>query len=203
MWHCYNFVNSTYFRFNEDDEPVSFVEYRKDCIEALDRLGWPISERNILLLEDEIEKGKRYLRHSRAIRRAVKAKFEESPERPKSSMSSPSRSASSTPRTSHLSRRKSNLGESDASGHSSPSKHSSSASESEEEEKSKKGSDAEDRGRHHSDSSDEEEKQNKYKVDMPSSDNGSDLDIQDDDGEGDSDELEDDVGTKKMKNMSL
>ncbi|XP_072040207.1 von Willebrand factor A domain-containing protein 3B-like isoform X2 [Amphiura filiformis] len=156
-------------QFNEDDEPVSFVEHRKDCIEALDRLGWPVSERNILLLEDEIEKGRRYLRHSRAIRRAVKAKFEDkSPERPTSSSSSPSRSVSNTPRASHLTRRKSQLeADRSASSHSDASKHGSSSSassaESEDEERSKKSSDAEERDHHHHSNSSDEEEEGGYK----------------------------------------
>ncbi|XP_038055504.1 von Willebrand factor A domain-containing protein 3B-like [Patiria miniata] len=55
--------------------PISFLDNRKDCLDALDRLGWPLPEKDILLLEDEIEMGNRYLRHSHAIQRALKQKL--------------------------------------------------------------------------------------------------------------------------------
>ncbi|XP_033631480.1 von Willebrand factor A domain-containing protein 3B-like isoform X2 [Asterias rubens] len=58
--------------------PISFLDNRKDCLDVLDRLGWPISQKDIILLEDEIETGNRYLRHSHAIQRAVRQKISES-----------------------------------------------------------------------------------------------------------------------------
>ncbi|XP_074651656.1 von Willebrand factor A domain-containing protein 3B-like [Tubulanus polymorphus] len=57
--------------FNSD-KPVPFVENRKELINALEKCGWPISELDITLLEDEIEQAEKYLAQSQKLREAVK-----------------------------------------------------------------------------------------------------------------------------------
>ncbi|XP_033127520.1 von Willebrand factor A domain-containing protein 3B-like isoform X2 [Anneissia japonica] len=56
----------------DSDIPVSFIENRRDCLDALDRIGWPIKEQDIILLEEEIEKAYRYLQQSVDLRNASK-----------------------------------------------------------------------------------------------------------------------------------
>ncbi|XP_030837027.1 von Willebrand factor A domain-containing protein 3B isoform X4 [Strongylocentrotus purpuratus] len=53
-------------------EPDSFLDNRHDYIEALERLGWPIPEKDIILLEEEMEKGERYLRKSESLRKHIR-----------------------------------------------------------------------------------------------------------------------------------
>ncbi|XP_041462948.1 von Willebrand factor A domain-containing protein 3B-like isoform X3 [Lytechinus variegatus] len=53
-------------------EPDSFLDNRHDYMDALERLGWPIPEKDIILLEEEIEKGERYLRKSESLRKHIR-----------------------------------------------------------------------------------------------------------------------------------
>ncbi|PIK59277.1 putative von Willebrand factor A domain-containing protein 3B [Apostichopus japonicus] len=53
------------------DEPVSFQENRKDYLLSLEQLGWPISEKDVVLLEEEIEKAERFLFQSKSLRHAT------------------------------------------------------------------------------------------------------------------------------------
>ncbi|KAJ8028013.1 von Willebrand factor A domain-containing protein 3B [Holothuria leucospilota] len=52
------------------DEPVSFQENRKDYLLSLEQLGWPVSEKDIILLEEEVEKAERFLFQSKSLRQA-------------------------------------------------------------------------------------------------------------------------------------
>jgi hypothetical protein len=47
-----------------------FQEHKQQLFAALDRIGWPIKESDIMLLEDEINQGTKYLGQSRALRSA-------------------------------------------------------------------------------------------------------------------------------------
>lgn len=47
-----------------------FQEHKQQIFAALDRAGWPIKESDIMLLEDEIKQGMKYLEQSRALRSA-------------------------------------------------------------------------------------------------------------------------------------
>ncbi|XP_071510905.1 von Willebrand factor A domain-containing protein 3B-like [Diadema antillarum] len=53
-------------------EPDSFLDNRQEYMEALERLGWPVTEKDIVLLEEEIEKGERYLKKSEMLRRHIR-----------------------------------------------------------------------------------------------------------------------------------
>ena len=43
-------------------EPVSFMENRHAVMEALERAGWPVKERDVVLLENEIKMGISYIK---------------------------------------------------------------------------------------------------------------------------------------------
>ena len=53
-------------------ESDSFLDNRQDYMEALERLGWPVPEKDIILLEEEMEKGERYIQKSEMLRRHIK-----------------------------------------------------------------------------------------------------------------------------------
>ncbi|KAI8508392.1 von Willebrand factor type A domain, partial [Branchiostoma belcheri] len=55
----------------DSEEAVSFLENRHAMMQALDRLGWPVAQQDILLLEDEIARGQKYLRQSTDLRKAA------------------------------------------------------------------------------------------------------------------------------------
>ena len=48
-------------------EPVSFMENRHRVMETLERVGWPVKERDIVLLENEIKMGISYIKQVSAI----------------------------------------------------------------------------------------------------------------------------------------
>ena len=48
-------------------EPVSFLENRHKVMEALERAGWPVKERDIVLLENEIKMGISYIKQVNAL----------------------------------------------------------------------------------------------------------------------------------------
>uniref|UniRef100_A0A8C5LS83 Uncharacterized protein n=1 Tax=Leptobrachium leishanense TaxID=445787 RepID=A0A8C5LS83_9ANUR len=48
----------------ESDAPVPYLENKEALLQALDRLGWPIPIDDVMLLEEEIETGKRYLQQA-------------------------------------------------------------------------------------------------------------------------------------------
>ncbi|XP_064636642.1 von Willebrand factor A domain-containing protein 3B-like isoform X2 [Lineus longissimus] len=54
----------------EFDHMPDFQEHKQQIFAALDRAGWPIKESDIMLLEDEIKQGMKYLEQSRALRSA-------------------------------------------------------------------------------------------------------------------------------------
>ncbi|KAG9492315.1 hypothetical protein GDO78_000694 [Eleutherodactylus coqui] len=49
--------------FNSD-VPISYLDNKEALLQALDRLGWPISPEDVMLLEDEIQAGKTYLQQA-------------------------------------------------------------------------------------------------------------------------------------------
>ncbi|CAH1267973.1 VWA3A [Branchiostoma lanceolatum] len=55
----------------DSEEAVSFLENRHAMMQALDRQGWPIPQQDVLLLEDEIARGQKYLRQSTDLRKAA------------------------------------------------------------------------------------------------------------------------------------
>ncbi|XP_043927748.1 von Willebrand factor A domain-containing protein 3B [Protopterus annectens] len=62
------------------DEPVPFRENREALLQALDRLGWPISLADITLLEDEIQTGETYLQQASDLHKAAKERDKKLPE---------------------------------------------------------------------------------------------------------------------------
>ncbi|KAM3936128.1 von Willebrand factor A domain-containing protein 3B [Leptodactylus fuscus] len=48
----------------KSDVPVSYLDNKDALLQALDRLGWPISAEDVMLLEDEIQAGKTYLQQA-------------------------------------------------------------------------------------------------------------------------------------------
>ena len=51
--------------------PVSFIFNRRWYMKALEEADWPVSEQDILLLEEEITKGERFLQQSKDLRKAA------------------------------------------------------------------------------------------------------------------------------------
>ncbi|XP_056411889.1 von Willebrand factor A domain-containing protein 3B isoform X2 [Hyla sarda] len=49
--------------FNSD-VPISYLDNKEALLQALDRLGWPISAEDVMLLEDELQAGKTYLQQA-------------------------------------------------------------------------------------------------------------------------------------------
>ena len=43
-------------------EPVSYVDNKSKVMAALERAGWPVKERDIVLLENEIKMGVSYIK---------------------------------------------------------------------------------------------------------------------------------------------
>ncbi|XP_053311966.1 von Willebrand factor A domain-containing protein 3B [Spea bombifrons] len=58
----------------ESDTPISYLENKEALLQALDRLGWPIPLDDVMLLEEEIEAGKRYLQQASDLQEAIKSK---------------------------------------------------------------------------------------------------------------------------------
>ncbi|XP_070554779.1 von Willebrand factor A domain-containing protein 3B-like [Ptychodera flava] len=54
--------------------PISFLANKLEMMQALDRLGWPISENDIVLLEEEIELAAKYIQQSKDLRKAAERK---------------------------------------------------------------------------------------------------------------------------------
>ncbi|XP_072258559.1 von Willebrand factor A domain-containing protein 3B [Pyxicephalus adspersus] len=59
----------SYERF-DSDVPVSYMENKESLIQTLDRLGWPVSAEDVMLLEDEIVAGKTYLQQATDLQEA-------------------------------------------------------------------------------------------------------------------------------------
>ena len=53
-------------------EPVAFMENRHRVMEALERAGWPVKERDIVLLENEIKLGVSYIKQVSSLLNSVK-----------------------------------------------------------------------------------------------------------------------------------
>ncbi|XP_066435302.1 von Willebrand factor A domain-containing protein 3B isoform X2 [Eleutherodactylus coqui] len=59
--------------FNSD-VPISYLDNKEALLQALDRLGWPISPEDVMLLEDEIQAGKTYLQQALDLQEATNKK---------------------------------------------------------------------------------------------------------------------------------
>ncbi|XP_078402244.1 von Willebrand factor A domain-containing protein 3B-like [Cetorhinus maximus] len=56
------------------DKPISFGDQKEAFLEALGRMGWPISQEDITLLEDEIKAGYSYEQQASDLQKAAKEK---------------------------------------------------------------------------------------------------------------------------------
>nr|XP_015219502.1 PREDICTED: von Willebrand factor A domain-containing protein 3B isoform X2 [Lepisosteus oculatus] len=56
------------------EKPVPFKEHKEALLQALDRLGWPIAQEDVSLLEDEIDTGLSLLQQASDLQKAVKGK---------------------------------------------------------------------------------------------------------------------------------
>ena len=77
-WFRFNHICFLVFRLSPDDpdQAISFMSNREEMIELLERLGWPVSEEDVKLLEEEIHKGELFLQQSRALRQEAKVSRE-------------------------------------------------------------------------------------------------------------------------------
>ncbi|XP_078077591.1 von Willebrand factor A domain-containing protein 3B-like [Mustelus asterias] len=57
-------------KFNSD-KPISFGDHKEALLGALDRLGWPISQEDVTLLEDEIQTGYSYEQQASDLQKAA------------------------------------------------------------------------------------------------------------------------------------
>ncbi|XP_048453851.1 von Willebrand factor A domain-containing protein 3B-like [Rhincodon typus] len=57
-------------KFNSD-KPISFGDHREALLQALDRMGWPIAQEDITLLEDEIQTGYTYKQQASDLQKAA------------------------------------------------------------------------------------------------------------------------------------
>lgn len=48
----------------DSDVPISYLDNKEALLQALDRLGWPVSAEDVMLLEDEIQAGKTYFQQA-------------------------------------------------------------------------------------------------------------------------------------------
>ncbi|XP_073520664.1 von Willebrand factor A domain-containing protein 3B isoform X2 [Phyllobates terribilis] len=48
----------------DSDVPISYLDNKEALLQALDRLGWPVSADDVMLLEEEIQAGKTYLQQA-------------------------------------------------------------------------------------------------------------------------------------------
>nr|XP_033805407.1 von Willebrand factor A domain-containing protein 3B [Geotrypetes seraphini] len=54
-------------------EPIPFIENKEALLQALDRLGWPVSYEDVTLLEDEIQAGETYFQQASDLQQATKS----------------------------------------------------------------------------------------------------------------------------------
>ena len=67
-----SFKFELYFsRFGDIEGPVSFINNRSWFMKALQEANWPCSEHDIILLEEEIARGEKYLQQSKDLRKAA------------------------------------------------------------------------------------------------------------------------------------
>ena len=71
MLHIKTFMVTICYRF-DSDIPVSYVDNRVKLEEALTRCGWPVSEKDIQLLEREIKQAETYIRQAQDLQQAAK-----------------------------------------------------------------------------------------------------------------------------------
>ncbi|XP_078259101.1 von Willebrand factor A domain-containing protein 3B-like [Rhinoraja longicauda] len=58
----------------DSDKPISFCEHKEALLQALDRMGWPIRQEDVTLIEDEIGAGYSYEQQASDLEEAVKVK---------------------------------------------------------------------------------------------------------------------------------
>ncbi|XP_067889388.1 von Willebrand factor A domain-containing protein 3B-like isoform X2 [Heterodontus francisci] len=56
------------------DKPISFADNKEALLQALDRMGWPIPQEDVTLLEDEIQTGYSYEQQASDLQKAAKEK---------------------------------------------------------------------------------------------------------------------------------
>ncbi|XP_055492408.1 von Willebrand factor A domain-containing protein 3B-like [Leucoraja erinacea] len=56
------------------DKPISFREHKEVLLQALDRMGWPIHQEDVTLIEDEIYAGYSYEQQASDLEKAAKVK---------------------------------------------------------------------------------------------------------------------------------
>ncbi|XP_067841899.1 von Willebrand factor A domain-containing protein 3B-like [Heptranchias perlo] len=56
------------------DKPISFSDHKEALLQALDRMGWPIPQEDVTLLEDEIQTGYSYEQQASDLQKAAKEK---------------------------------------------------------------------------------------------------------------------------------
>ncbi|KAM6098494.1 von Willebrand factor A domain-containing protein 3B [Theristicus caerulescens] len=66
-------------KFTEDG-PVQYMQHKEALLEALEKLGWPISCEDVILLEDEILAALTYIQQASDLQEAVKKETEKSSE---------------------------------------------------------------------------------------------------------------------------
>ncbi|XP_059819844.1 von Willebrand factor A domain-containing protein 3B-like isoform X2 [Hypanus sabinus] len=71
IWRVLSQVERDRFR---SDKPISFREHREALLQALDRMGWPIPQEDVTLLEDEISTGFSYEQQASDLQKAAKEK---------------------------------------------------------------------------------------------------------------------------------
>ncbi|XP_032879340.1 von Willebrand factor A domain-containing protein 3B [Amblyraja radiata] len=57
-----------------NDKPISFREHKEVLLQALDRMGWPIHQEDVTLIEDEIYAGYSYEQQASDLEKAAKVK---------------------------------------------------------------------------------------------------------------------------------
>ncbi|NWI99612.1 VWA3B protein, partial [Crypturellus undulatus] len=71
----------------KEDGPVQYMQNKEALLEALEKLGWPISHEDVILLEDEILTALTYKQQASDLQEAVKKETEKSSDNNKKSQS--------------------------------------------------------------------------------------------------------------------
>ena len=58
----------------DSDSPVSFVDNKTRLLQALERCAWPVSQRDVILLETEAKQGEAYIQQARELEDAAMGK---------------------------------------------------------------------------------------------------------------------------------
>ena len=71
LWSHYVYLSSSFSRLDAN-KPMQYLENKAALNEALDRLNWPISLKELSILENEILAGKMYVQQAMELQEAVK-----------------------------------------------------------------------------------------------------------------------------------